>query len=147
MATVWSLIANRIDGLGVVWKEWRVKLIDFSNGPVDAGSVPMLASDGKIDPSMLHGSGGDVHIKQAEIDFGALPVAEMSFLITDPDVEVTSNLQGEVAYVAPTGKDLDEMEMDGLELKFAPGSGQFTLYARGRDGYVADKFKVNYLVG
>ena len=71
----------------------------------------------------------------------------MSFLVTDPDVEVTSNLQGEVAYVAPTGKDLDEMEMDGLELKFAPGSGQFTLYARGRDGYVADTFKVNYLIG
>ena len=52
-----------------------------------------------------------------------------------------------MAYEAPTGKDLDELDMDGLDLKFGPGTGQFTLYARGLDGYVADKFKINYLIG
>lgn len=86
-------------------------------------------------------------ISQTEIDFGTTPVAEASFLITDAAVTASSKLIGTVAYVAPTGKDLDELEMDGLDLKFAPGTGQFTLYARGLDGYVADTFKINYLVG
>ncbi len=90
---------------------------------------------------------GVTNIKQTEIDFGTTPIAEQSFLITDADVLVNSQLIGNVAYEAPTGKDLDELEMDGIDLKFAPGSGQFTLYARGLDGYIADKFKINYLIG
>ncbi len=93
------------------------------------------------------GGSGVTNIKQTEIDFGTTPVSEASFLITDADVLVGSQLIGNVAYEAPTGKDLDELEMDGLDLKFAPGAGQFTLYARGLDGYVADRFKINYLVG
>jgi hypothetical protein len=86
-------------------------------------------------------------ISQTEIDFGTTPVAEASFLITDAAVTPSSRLLGVVAYVAPTGKDLDELDMDGIDLKFAPGSGQFTLYARGLDGYVADKFIIYYQVG
>lgn len=85
-------------------------------------------------------------VKQVEIDFGTLPVAEASFTITDAEVTPTSKITGNIAYELPTGKDLDELEMDGIDLKFGPGSGQFTIYARGLDGYVADKFKVNYLV-
>jgi hypothetical protein len=91
--------------------------------------------------------GGGANIKQTEIDFGTTPVSEASFVIADVDVTAGSQLIGSVAYEAPTGKDLDELEMDGLDLKFAPGSGSFTLYVRGMDGYVADKFKINYLVG
>jgi hypothetical protein len=91
---------------------------------------------------------GTINIKQTEIDFGTTPVAEASFTIIDTDVSATSQLIGTVAYEAPTGKDLDELEMDGLDLKFGPGSGQFTLYARGlNDAYIADKFKINYLIG
>jgi hypothetical protein len=87
------------------------------------------------------------NIKQTEIDFGTTPISEASFTITDADVSLSSQLIGLVAYEAPTGKDLDELEMDGLDLKFAPGVGQFTIYARGLDGYIADKFKINYLIG
>ncbi len=94
-----------------------------------------------------HAGGGTLDIKQTEIDFGAIPISEKSFTITDASVLVTSQLMGNVAYEAPTGKELDELEMDSLDLKFAPGAGQFTLYARGLDGYIADKFKINYLVG
>lgn len=90
---------------------------------------------------------GSTNIKQTEINFGAMPVSEASFLITDADVAAGSQLIGGVAYEAPTDKDLDEMEMDTLDLKFAPGTGEFTLYARGLDGYVEGKFKVNYLIG
>lgn len=96
-----------------------------------------------VGPSSVGASG----VKQVEIDFGPVPVAEGSFLISDSDVNISSHLIGLVAYEAPTNKDLDEMEMDSLDLKFGPGSGQFTLYARGTDGYIADKFKINYRVG
>ena len=94
-----------------------------------------------------HAGGGTLDIKQTEIDFGTTPVSESSFIITDASVTVTSQLLGNVAYESPTGKDLDELEMDGLDLKFAPGAGQFTIYARGLDGYISDKFKINYVVG
>lgn len=88
-----------------------------------------------------------VNIKQTEIDFGTTPVSEASFIITDADVSAGSQLIGNVAYEAPTEKDLDELDMDRLDLKFAPGSGQFTLYVSGLDGYLHDKFKINYLIG
>lgn len=93
------------------------------------------------------GPAGIPIVHQTEIDFGTTPVSEATFLIADATVTAASHLVGSVAYVAPTGKDLDEIEMDGLDLKFAPGVGQFTLYARGMDGYIADTFKVNYTIG
>lgn len=86
-------------------------------------------------------------VRQTEIDFGATPVAEASFTVADSTVTALSQIIGSVAYEAPTGKDLDELEMDGIDLKFGPGVGQLTIYARGMDGYVADKFKINYIVG
>lgn len=92
-------------------------------------------------------TGSGASISTTEIDFGTTPVAEASFLITDATVTALSRIIGGVAYVAPTGKDLDELEMDGLDLKFAPGVGQFTVYARGLDGYLADKFVLYYQVG
>lgn len=88
-----------------------------------------------------------VNIKQTEIDFGTTPVFAAEFTITDADVSATSNLIAQVAYEAPTGKDLDELELDCLYLQCQPGAGQFVLRAEGMDGYIADKFKVNYLIG
>ena len=90
---------------------------------------------------------GSVNIKQTEVDFGVLPVSEASFVVTDTDVSAGSQIIGSVAYEAPTGKELDELEMDVIDLKFAPGAGQLTIYAKGLEGYVADKFRINYLVG
>ena len=86
-------------------------------------------------------------VKQTEVDFGTLPLYAQEFIVVDSDVTLTSHLIGTVAYVAPTGKDLDEMEMDNIDVKFAPGSGQFTVRVTGEEGYLADTFKINYLVG
>lgn len=87
-------------------------------------------------------------ISQTEIDFGSTGVSEASFTITDAAVSGTSKLIGNVAYVAPTGKDLDELDMDQLDLKFAPGTGEFTLYATAlNDCLVAGAFVINYQVG
>lgn len=87
------------------------------------------------------------NIKQTEVDFGTTPVSEASFTITDADVAAGSQIVGTVAYEAPTGKDLDELDMDSFDLKFAPGAGQFTVYVTCLTGYVADKIKLNYLIG
>lgn len=90
---------------------------------------------------------GAVAITQTEVDFGSTPVSEALFTITEATATATSKIIGSVAYAAPTGKDLDELEMDSLELKFGPkGVGEFYIYARGMDGYVADKFKINYQI-
>lgn len=83
----------------------------------------------------------------AEVDFGAVPVESASFTITDSRITSAMSIAAQVAYAAPTGKDLDEVEMDALDLKAAAGSGQFTLFARGLDGFVADKFKISYAAG
>lgn len=89
----------------------------------------------------------NVIMKQTEIDFGSTPVSEASFTIGDESVLATSRLSGTVAYEAPTGKDLDELDMDQLDLKFAPGNLAFILYATALHGaYVAGTFKINYQI-
>jgi hypothetical protein len=87
------------------------------------------------------------NVKQTEVDFGDDKVTEKSFTITDADVSPTSQIVGTVAYEAPTGKDVDEVEMDSFELKFRPGSGSFVLFMKALEGSVYGKFKINYLVG
>jgi len=88
-----------------------------------------------------------VNVKQTEVDFGSTPISETEFIVTDSEVTALSQLIGTVAYEAPTGKDLDELEMDAIDLKFAPGTGQFTLRMKGEEGYLEGKFKVNYIIG
>ncbi len=85
--------------------------------------------------------------KQTEIDFGETPVAEAEFTVSDESVTVHSRMSGQISYEAPTGKDQDELTMDSIDLRFAPGDKSFTIYAKGREGYIADKFIVNYLIG
>jgi hypothetical protein len=85
--------------------------------------------------------------KQTEIDFGTTPVSEAEFTVSDESVTVNSRIIGYVSYEAPTSKDQDEVTMDTLDLKFAPGDKSFTLYARGLEGYVADKFLITYHIG
>jgi len=82
-----------------------------------------------------------------EVDFGSVPVAEASFLIINSLVVSTSIISGSISYDAPTGKDQDELEMDAIDLKFSTGTGQFTIYARGLEGYLEGKFKINYNIG
>ncbi len=125
----------------------------FANMPVLAIGELYFATDtqqlyvGASSGNELIGPSTGSAVKQTEIDFGPLPTSEANFIILDSNVTPTSHIVGTVAYEAPTGKDLDEVEMDGLDLKFGPGSGTFTLYATGLEGYIADTFKINYVVG
>jgi hypothetical protein len=85
-----------------------------------------------------------VYHKQTEIDLGSTPVYEATFTITDANITTSSVIVGYIAYVAPTGKDIDELEFDNFDLRFAPAAGSCTLYARSLEGLVEGKFKVNY---
>lgn len=109
------------------------------------------ASGGAATPSFRALVAADIStlipkIKQTEVDFGTTPVSEASFTVTDSEVTTGTQLLAQVAYEAPTSKDLDEVEMDALDIKCTSGAGQFTMYIRGMDGYIADKFKINYII-
>lgn len=85
--------------------------------------------------------------KQTEIDFGSTGVTEKSFTVTDVDVSPDSHITGNIAYEAPTGLEQDDVEMDVINLIFAPGSGSFTIYAVSLTGLIAGNLKVNYTIG
>jgi putative intracellular protease/amidase len=82
--------------------------------------------------------------KLTEVDFGALGVEGATFTVTDPDVTAASKMTGQVAYLAPTGKDLDELEFDNFDIMFAPGAGTFDLVVRALNGLVAGTYKIFY---
>lgn len=123
--------------------QWRTSLNALLAKVTGAGVID--AQDFTIGGVTI--AGGSVNIKQTEIDFGATPVAEASFIVVDAGVGPTSQIIGNVLYSAPTGKDLDELDMDAIDLKFGPGSGQFTIYAKGLEGPLHDKFIISYLIG
>lgn len=93
------------------------------------------------------GGTGSFSVTEAEVDFGSTPLPELSFLITDVNVTATSKIIGGIAYVAPTGRDLDEVEMEPFNLRFGPGNGQLTIWAQAMEGPVTGKYKCWYGVG
>jgi hypothetical protein len=86
-------------------------------------------------------------VSQVEVDMGALPVEEATFLVPDLSVTPTSKIVGSVAAVASTGKDLDEPSMDAIDVKCGPGNEEFTLTVRGLEGPLHGTFVINYIVG
>ena len=81
---------------------------------------------------------------ETEIDIGTMPIIEASISVIDTGVSTLSKIIGGMAYKAPTGKDLDELEMDAIEVKFEPLAGSFNVKIKGLEGYIADKFKIWY---
>lgn len=90
------------------------------------------------------GGSGTFSITEAEIDLGSTPVAEAIIAVVNASVTALTKILGGVAYAAPTGKDLDELEMDAIEVKFEPGVGTFNVHIKGLEGYLSDKFKIWY---
>ena len=88
-----------------------------------------------------------VDVKQTEIDFGATPLTEASFTVSDAGVSSSSQLMGGIAYEAPTDRDLDEVEMEPFNVRFGPGTGAFTVFIQALEGPVEGKYKLNYLIG
>jgi hypothetical protein len=92
-----------------------------------------------------------VGISQTTVDFGPSPVMEMLFTVADAAVTSTSKIRAWIASVAPTGKDLDEVQLEPLVVWANPsttGTGFIDFLVRTLDGStVSDQFVVQYLVG
>lgn len=84
---------------------------------------------------------------QTEINLGALGIAGNTHTITDANCTAGSFVTGQVAYTAPTGKELDELDMDAFDLKFAPGAGVITLRVTPLNGLASGNLKINYHIG
>lgn len=83
--------------------------------------------------------------KQTEVDFGSIAISEQSFTIIDEDVTPNKKIIAQLAYEAPAGKDLDEVEMDYLNIRCSAQDGTLIMFITSNDGsYLHDKFKINY---
>ena len=111
----------------------------------DPGAVPGTSKFLREDATWA--APASAAVRQTEIDFGAAGIEEKTFIVVDAAVGPGDFIVAQIAYVAPTGKDLDELEFDALDFRCVAGTGDFTLYARAIEGPVADKFVVNYVVG
>jgi hypothetical protein len=107
------------------------------------GTTNFLRADGTF--AAPPGGSGTFAVTQVEVDFGTTPVESAIFTITDAGMTTAKHVIASLAYEAPTGKDLDELEMDTLSIVCGNGTGQFDMFIRSTDGsYLADKFKINY---
>lgn len=87
-------------------------------------------------------------ISQTEIDFGTAGVTSASFTVTDAAITSSMRVVAVAAYVAATGRDLDEVDMDLPQCAAGAGTGQFTLYATSVDGSLLHGlYKINYTYG
>lgn len=94
------------------------------------------------------GAAGVADVRVAEIDFGTTPVHEATFTVPDAIVTAGQQITGCIAYEPPTGKDLDEVEMDPLVIRFGQAAaGTFKVFAQALEGRVYGKFKIHYVVG
>src|SRR5687768_11896711 len=105
-----------------------------------------MATLGETLSTATYPTGGSASITEAEIDVGAMPVAEASVAVVDAAISPTTKIIGGLAYVAPTGKDLDELECDALDIKFEPATGSMNVIIKGLEGYIEGKFKIWYMI-
>lgn len=139
LGNVEDLTAAQATALLDVFTSTLKGLVPASGG----GSTTFLRADGVFAAVTAVAS-----ISQTEVDFGPVPVASGTFVITDAAVSASSRILAQVAYIAPTGKDLDEIEMDDLQIRCAPGAGQLTMFITAADkSYLADTFTIFYQVG
>jgi hypothetical protein len=112
------------------------------------GAVPLTGTpSGKFlkDDNTWSAPTASVAITEVEIDCGTTPLLETIINVVNTGITAASKIIGGIAYKAPTGKDLDELEMDALDLKFEPVSGSFNVHIKGLEGYISDKFIIWYL--
>jgi hypothetical protein len=86
---------------------------------------------------------------QTEVDFGDLTyVTEKTFTVVDANVTATSKITAQLAYEAPTNKQLDEVEMDDLVILCGQcATGSFSMVITSLTGSLYGKFKINYMIG
>lgn len=103
-----------------------------------------IGTTGATGAAGTNGTNGALTVSEVEIDFGATPVFNKVFTVTDSGVIASSKIIATQSGDAATDRDADENEMDFLILNCSPSSGQFTLNAIAIPGPVSGKYKINY---
>jgi hypothetical protein len=89
-----------------------------------------------------------VNIKETEIDFGTTPTLEKTFNVIDAEVTTGSQILLTKAMKSPSsGRDIDEIRAESLELTAKALAGSFDLNVKSLSAVVTGKFIINYLVG
>jgi hypothetical protein len=85
---------------------------------------------------------------QTEVDFGSTPVRSTKFTISDASVLAGGKIVATLAYDAPTGRTIDEVEMEFDNIFIAAGNitagVSFDLYVGSGTGMLSGKYKINY---
>jgi len=113
------------------------------------GGLP-VAGEGQIFPQAMYGVNSDMKQKIVEVDFGGTPTYTGVFDIIDAEVVAGVSIVAVQVGVAPTGRPLDENEMDMFNIVGAPAipaTGKLRLYISSRMGPVTGKYKFGYTIG
>lgn len=89
---------------------------------------------------------GSVVTTSVEVDFGAAPLVNAVFTITDATITTASRIFLQASGEAATGKDQDENEFDQFDFMVVPAAGTFDVFVRCLTGPFADKLKLAYQV-
>jgi hypothetical protein len=92
-------------------------------------------------------SGAGASWTETEIDFGAAPVYEAVFTLTDASITAASKVQVLPCGKAATGRTADDWAWDGATFAALPASGSATCYAHFMPGPIVGRRKVQYSVG
>jgi len=113
-----------------------------------SGAGVTVAVTGGVATVTIPGGGvGTVTITEVEVDVGTIPVYETHATVVDASVTGTSKIIVTQSGAAPTGRQADENEMDGITANATPGAGSFVLQLNARPGPISGKYKFNYLLG
>lgn len=92
-------------------------------------------------------TGSGATATEVEVDFGASPIVEKKFTVSDGSVTGTSKIVVSMSASAPTGKSEDDNELDPVFFQAGnPGSGSFDLIGRALCGPIVGKVKAVYMV-
>jgi hypothetical protein len=140
VTAAWALMDSEVVNLAEVKAfdstDYAVALWVNDNYVTDAEKVVIWNTSGT--------NTGDRNITEVEIDVGSLPVLQSSIAVVDAGVTTSSHIVGGVAYKQPTGKDLDELDMDSFDLKFEATAGGFNIHIKGLDWTIAGTFIIWY---
>lgn len=147
-----NILLTRPDKFANIWWVKVNETITITDAYENVSSLMVVDGILRIDgiATLLDGGGGGsglgvASMNQVEVDFGATPINEKKFTVIDPNIVSTSKIIAQVAYEAPTGKDLDEVEMDDLQIRCGAGTGQFDMFIRdARMSNLYGNFKINY---
>ena len=104
----------------------------------------------QLGPALLitASAGGAVSVAQTTVDCGTTGVWSKDFTISDAAVSGVSHIIANVAALATTNNDADEIATSGVfAVAGLPSAGSFVLSLFATDGPISGQFKVNYLVG